>query len=60
MLRDSGDALLRIIDDILDFSRLRLENSKLKTRISSLRTILENVTGMLTPKHAPRDLNSAM
>jgi two-component system, sensor histidine kinase and response regulator len=50
IVRDSGDALLRIIDDILDFSKIEAGKLKLEDRNLSLRTILETVTGMLSSK----------
>jgi signal transduction histidine kinase/two-component SAPR family response regulator len=56
IVRDSGEALLKIIDDILDFSKIEAGKLKLENRNFSLRTILETVTAMLSHKARPKGI----
>ncbi|HRJ72285.1 MAG TPA: PAS domain-containing protein, partial [Terrimicrobiaceae bacterium] len=48
-IQRSGTALLRIIDDILDYSRLEAGRLKIEDAAFSLRQLLENVEGLMSP-----------
>ncbi len=48
-IQRSGTALLRIIDDILDYSRLEAGRLKIEDAEFSLRQLLQNVEGLMSP-----------
>jgi PAS domain S-box-containing protein len=55
-IASSGEALLRIIDDILDFSRLEAGGLKIEPSLFSSRQILEDVHTLLAPRAAEKRL----
>ncbi|MFZ5722807.1 MAG: ATP-binding protein [Pseudomonadota bacterium] len=48
LIRDSGTHLLRIIDDVLDFSRIEAEHIPLAEEAFDLREVVTQVSGLLT------------
>ncbi len=52
MLRVSGDSLMGIINDILDFSKIEAKEMVLEAIPFSLRTLVEDVIDILSPKAA--------
>jgi PAS domain S-box-containing protein len=55
-IASSGEALLRIIDDILDFSRLEAGGLKVEPTLLSSREILEDVHTLLAPRAGEKHL----
>ncbi len=52
-----GDALLALVDDILDFSRIEAGRIKLETRPFRVRDVVEQSLDMLSRKAADKDLD---
>ncbi len=48
-IRDSADALLTVIDDILDFSKLEAGKMRMEVEDFDLRTVIEEVGDLLAP-----------
>jgi len=48
-IRDSGEALLTVIDEILDFSKLEAGKMTVETTDFNLRTVMEEVADLLAP-----------
>jgi CheY-like chemotaxis protein len=55
-IASSGEALLRIIDDILDFSRLEAGGLKIEPTLFSTREILQDVRTLLAPRASEKHL----
>ena len=55
-IASSGEALLRIIDDILDFSRLEAGGLKIEPTLFSSRQILQDIHTLLTPRAKEKQL----
>jgi len=55
-IRTSGDALLSLVNDILDFSRIEAGKLTLETLDFNLRTALEEATDLLSLKAHEKDL----
>lgn len=53
---DSGASLLRILDDILDFSRLEAGRLRIETEKFSPRKVVEDIGGLLTPSAREKGL----
>ncbi|WP_119422344.1 PAS-domain containing protein [Desertibaculum subflavum] len=56
VVRESGEALLRILNDILDFSRLEAGRLELETAPFDLRLLVERTLGIVRPRAATRGL----
>jgi len=56
-IASSGEALLRIIDDILDFSRLEAGGLKIEPTLFSSRQILQDIHTLLTPRAKEKQLD---
>ena len=55
-VRDSGEALLTLINDILDYSKLEAERLELEVVDFDLSTIVESVVELLSPRAHAADL----
>lgn len=58
-IRQSGEDLLTLINDLLDFSRLEAGRIELEEEPTNLRIIVEAVTELLAPRCAQKDLDIA-
>jgi PAS domain S-box-containing protein len=58
-IRVSGDALLTLINDVLDFSRIEAGRLELEHAPFNLRTCIEEALELLAPKAAEKDLELA-
>ena len=56
-LRDASDTLLRLIDDILDVSRLEREQVRLEVADVNLRSLVTDLSGLYAPRTAQRGLS---
>lgn len=56
IIRQSGQALLRILDDILDFSRMEAGRLRLETSPFSPREILKDIRSLLAPMAGQKKL----
>jgi two-component system sensor histidine kinase/response regulator len=57
--RDSGEALLTIIDDILDFSKMEAGKLELESTQFELRYVLEGVVELMAPRAQAKDIDIA-
>ncbi len=57
IIRQSGDALLSIIDDILDFSKVEAGKLTLNCAPFDVLPVVQEVVGLLTPKAAEKGLH---
>ncbi len=55
-IRDSADALLRVIDDILDFSRLEAGKMTVEVVDMDLRSVMEDIADLLAPSAQKKGL----
>lgn len=53
-ISSSGDALLTIINDILDYTKLEADRVELEARAMLLRDLIEDVLGLLSPAAAAK------
>jgi PAS domain S-box-containing protein len=58
-IRSSGEALLSIINDILDYSKIELGKLELERHAFDLRRCVEESLDLLSPKAAEKNLNLA-
>ncbi|HEX6829047.1 MAG TPA: response regulator [Burkholderiales bacterium] len=58
-IRSSGEALLSIINDILDYSKIELGKLELERQPFDLRRCIEDSLDLLSPKAAEKNLNLA-
>ena len=58
-IRNSGDALLTIINDILDFSKIESGKLALEKQPFDIRTCIEDVLDLLTPRAAEKQIDLA-
>jgi len=58
-IRSSGEALLTIINDILDYSKIELGKLELERQPFDLRRCIEDSLDLLSPKAAEKNLNLA-
>jgi PAS domain S-box-containing protein len=56
VIRTSGEALLRVIDDVLDFSKIESGKLELERRPFELRECLESVLDLVAARAAEKDL----
>jgi PAS domain S-box-containing protein len=56
VVRESGEALLRILNDILDFSRLEAGRLELETAPFDLRLLIDRTLGIVRPRAVTRGL----
>lgn len=56
-IRNSGNALLTLINDILDYSRLERENAGLEDQTFDLRSIVEEALDQVAPGAAKKNLD---
>lgn len=57
VVRESGEALLRILNDILDFSRLEAGKLELELAPFDLRLLIDRTLGIIRPRAASRGLS---
>jgi PAS domain S-box-containing protein len=58
-VRTSGDALLAVINDILDYSKIESGKLELEAETFRLRSVLEEVFDLLAPRAAEKNLDLA-
>jgi PAS domain S-box-containing protein len=59
VIRSGGDAMLSIINEILDFSRLEKKRIELENQVLHLPSIIEEALDLAAPKAAEKKLNLA-
>ncbi len=60
MTRESAEALLHVIDEVLDFSKLEAGKTRLEERRFELRPLIERTVGMLAPRAAEKGIALAV
>jgi signal transduction histidine kinase len=58
-IRDSGEALLGIINDILDYSKIEADKLELESQPFDLRECIESTLDLLAPRAAEKGLDLA-